>query len=242
MLRQATQTAGGNASWSTASSTMNVNIYGVNVSFRLGNDGVREIAGMGLTVADRVAVRADVFYPAVVNVAREIVFVGAHEVVLGVPTGRYHTCVMIFVSPQSPWHNNLRGFLPEHTRWGIRYAAIGGRSWEDNAFLQNFLEVVYSNQYDVNLDTKVVMRHLYTETQSNLNLVRDFYDVAAHYFDNSNRIVPYMMIPRSGRYEFNSNSFVSGFLQCFGYATGNINLGVEVTGWLRPVPRNYFGR
>jgi hypothetical protein len=98
MIRPAVQAAGGGTSWNTATSTMHVNVYGANVSFRLGNDGVREITGRGSTIADRIAVRADVFYNTVVNAVGQIAFLGVHEVKptenIGSPW--YHARVIVF--------------------------------------------------------------------------------------------------------------------------------------------------
>ena len=78
------QAAGGSVTTyspnSKKANTVTVTLYDVSVDFAIGSSGVKNQDG-------KVQVRADTFYRSFVYAATEMVFIGAHEVKLGIPTG-----------------------------------------------------------------------------------------------------------------------------------------------------------
>jgi len=105
--------AGG--SFSRPGNTAWISVFGVDVSFRVGDDGVRVSAG------GRMMVRADTFYSAIVNAATEIIFLGGHNAFDILPA--YHLHVSMFVSRDSAFHANA--YFTE--RWsGVWHATLSG--------------------------------------------------------------------------------------------------------------------
>jgi RHS repeat-associated protein len=119
-----TRNAGGTFTRGTGYVT--IDIWGVNVSFHAGTDGVSNQLGTFM-------VRADTFYQAIVRAAGgEIAFLGGHTA--NIPgASAYHMHIAIFAAhvrdADNIAYNRLRRAGSENIRWGvIRYGYISGGS------------------------------------------------------------------------------------------------------------------
>jgi len=226
-LRHEVEMAGGSVSWNANTYTATASIFGVNVDFTRGSDGVR-------IRNNRMYVRADTFYSTVVGAAEEMLFLGGHGALFRRNTHAYHAMLVMFVSPNSSYHGT--SIFRYNVRWGnVHYATIGG--YARNMGLGR-LRGGINRPADIDLNNKRLMHHIRSEVGI-LDMVFASY---LHFVRYNNDRVPYAFLPSTLRYEFNSNSFVSGLLLSMDFTIPNIRHGANLPGWERPVPIRYFRR
>jgi len=132
--RQTTQRAGGafSASWNQNGSlntviAATIDIWGAQVTFRIGDEGVRALTGSRASLM----VRADTFYRSIVRAAGgEMVFLGGNNANIQLPGGNdFHMHIAMFALPGTDGYNalieaGLEG--SDSTRWGLRFGYISG--------------------------------------------------------------------------------------------------------------------
>jgi len=230
-LRDEIESVGGFVvNWDRNTATAQVAVYGKTVFFKAGTTGVK------IESDSKMYVRADTFYSKVVTAATEMIFLGVHEVVIGIGTGNYHTSTIIFASKKSNYYDTEE-FAKNGTLWGdVRYATIGAGP---GTSASNKLQSDVNREKDVELHTKVEMRWLYSGTAYTQAL---FY-AEAHYRTEYNNL-NYDFLPNADKTSgygkgYNSNSFTVGLLKAVGLNPGA--LAYKVPGWDKPVPSEYFG-
>ncbi|MCL2576487.1 MAG: hypothetical protein FWE27_00345 [Defluviitaleaceae bacterium] len=235
LIEQAVRIAGGSASRNRITDAVTANVYGVTVSFDPRMPGVVDVPGRG------VAVRADVFYPRIVNAAGgEIVFLGGHRAFYGHPIlfGSLHTYVKMFVSERSNhWGRgyfgdalDLEGNPRENTtRWGLQFATLSGIVPSGGLDIM----LIHGNaQYDLRFDNTVLKRHLSSE----VGAIDDLLDAKGSQGEGwiyGSVLVPGVLGPHI------CNNILSGLLHATGLHPGEL---MDAPGWNQPTPLWFFGR
>jgi len=228
LLRPAVESAGGSVSWDVFTGTMTVNVYDTTVSFQLSDNGVTYVPGRG------VAVRADVFYNAIVNAVGQIAFLGVHEVM----AGQYHASVLVFARQG----NNLLTsysdhFIPINVFHGIRYATMGAGA--SHANFTGYVLADFNRPQDRILGIKNEMIFLSASNPSRYGLLftgtQNFMDYRHSLFGGINYVL-FSTLPGTG----NSNSFANGLIRYAGFAP--VTPKSNVPGWNNPIPLRYFER
>jgi RHS repeat-associated protein len=195
-----------------------ISIWGVEVTFRAGNEGVSTTWGW--------QVRADVFYQAIVGAAGgEMVFLSAHPAFGGhAPAGNVHTMTVMFAFESSDgYKNNQASFDQNEARWGgVRFATIGGTG------SGIMLRGTDRSTTDQNLSTKVFMQHLHSGTGK----VDELFTA----FNNYNRNKPNILYLGATS---NSNSYNRGLLQAVALRP-TLPSGTTAWGWGSPVATRHF--
>jgi len=231
LLERAAIFAGGNTTRNRITNAVTANIYGVTVSFDPRMPGVIDVPGRGLTI------RADVFYPRIVNAAGgEIVFLGGHRA-FNNPLDLLHVYVKMFILQNSKhWGEDLFDENRDEadrirTVFGFQYATLGGGTVPPIYNPANLwtLRCFGNRETDLQLDNVVLMRHI----SSGVGAIDDLME--AYRFSLKQ---PPFFYNVSGETGYNSGSIISGLLHATGLHPGAIQ---SAPGWDNPVPNSFFG-
>jgi len=229
--------------------SVSVSIWGVTVNFDTSMDGV------STGRLDRFMVRADVFYSAVVNAAQEIMFLGGHSALGGLPIPHMH--ISMFVSKNSPyWYHPA--FNSFGIRWGsVRHATISGNAQNDNLLAvvgvtRAISEVNRVDRAGVGyLDRSGLMflNHLHTGT----GMVTQLFAAHNHFMYDSNMRFPYALVPGHGIWgttppgfglpRYNSTSVTLSLLGAVGLNHGlSLSQQAQYLGSHRRISPHHFGK
>ena len=241
LLTRAVEAAGGSTSWNTFQHIMNTSVYGVNVDFMLGtHEGISYVNGRGL------AVRADVFYPRIVNAAGQLSFVGSHDVVImDQNTGRRHAGIVMFASFGSDFYNNalFNPDINDPIYGGIRFATLGA-----GPEVESLLGGIYGNLWvqtnhprDVGIVTGKSPNTNFIWVNATAGQIGNMITFDQHFRDNYNGMLTYNGVPGMlGGY--NSNAYAYSLLRHAGIARPNLPTSGRGSfpGWDIMIPISYF--
>jgi len=231
-LRQEVESAGGSVSWNARTATATASIFGVNVNFARGSDGVR-------MTDNRMYVRADTFYNAVVGAAGHMAFVGGMTAFGSGTRLPQHASIQIFIAPGNElwdtghfnriWgsvgHATIGGFTANRNFSGIRGAV--GEIGEPMVGLIN-------DGFDRYLNALNSMTRLpWVTTEQILNMFSGVQVFTAQ------GAIPYNPTGVGGH---NSNSFIAGLLTHAGVRRPNMSNSMAggFPGWSNPIPTRHF--
>ena len=204
--------AGGTFRWICPSANIaEVLIFGVTVTFGLGQEGVRLRCSFpnANPQSAGIMVRADTFYSTVVNAATEMIFLGGHHAFGGLPA--YHLHVSMFVSPNSYFFTHP-DFI--ETGWGnVRLATISGTG--EFGISRNILHAVsaINSSHYITRDNLLFKNHLHTGE----GMVQQLFNAHEHFGRFHNRRFMYTPAGLLGR---NSTSVTIGLLNAVGLDHG----------------------
>ncbi len=157
-------------------------------------------------------------------------YVGAHEVA----AGRYHLSIIIFIDEESEYWNSTDFIKKFDEERGMQYMTIGAGQ---SRVLNPKLKAGINRPKDKDLSIKTDMIKL-GEQEDDQELI-NFLELFDNFIENSERKpIDYDLFPRSGGSGYNSNSFVTGFLQAAGYKIEKPDR--ILPGFGKPVPVDYF--
>ncbi|WP_171056241.1 RHS repeat-associated core domain-containing protein [Paenibacillus sinopodophylli] len=157
------------------------------------------------------------------------VYVGAHKVM---KTTFNHTSIIIFVDEESEyWDTTLfKGNFDEES--GMQYMTIGAGSVDGKLVADT------NRKQDLKLDIKTEMIFL-EETDD--DTITEFLELLSTFQGNTAKDpIDYDLFPRKKGDGYNSNSFVSGFLQAAGYDPSDFRPKKNLPGYKKPVRKWYY--
>ena len=230
VTRFTTEQAGGtfDRTWCSNDATWltTVSIWGADATFRTGDYGVKN--QMGTTM-----VRADTFYSTIVGAAGGyMTWLGGHHAFTDRTSVQgLHTYVKMFTTYGSS-HWGGRYFYNDgspNTRWGLRYATLGGTASNNT---EGRLQIVGNVDSDLRWNA-TYWRHLYSGVGA-IDRLMDAHDSQQRGFLYGSLIVPGV------RGIHISNNILSGLLHVAEIHPGALNR--RAIGWNQPTPRGFFGR
>jgi len=199
-----------------------IDIWGVNVTFNAGADGVRDQNGT-------IMVRADTFYNTIVGAAGgEMVFLGGHGA-FGGTFSAYHMHIAMFVSPSNEhYYNMFHDEDADFTRWGLRFAYISGTMGFPLRTVGSINEANYMERAD-----RQFWHHLSSGVGTATALLAGY----EHFRDNHNLTFPY-----NGRWT-NSTSYTIGLVNAVGLNHGlSAEQRARAWGFNNAFSARHFGR
>jgi hypothetical protein len=238
LLSPAVESAGGNVEVNQFFTIATANVYGTSVPFHLGTD-VINVQGRGF------AVRADVFYNAVVDAAGQLAFVGSHDVVImGVNVNRGHTGIIMFSSNRSGFYSNSLFTYNIPPAFGsIRFATLGAGPERETLFggIDGTLIAEANHSRDVGIVRGTSPNAKFIWVDANAEQIGNMVTFDKYFRDNSNGVLTYNGVPAVFG-DYNSNSYAYSLLRHAGIARPNLPTSGRGSfpGWGELIPLTYF--
>ncbi|MFD0959134.1 hypothetical protein [Paenibacillus chungangensis] len=148
--------------------------------------------------------------------------------------GRYHLSIIIFIDEESEYWNTANFQDNFDQERGMQYMTIGAGQ---SRLLNPKLKADINRPKDKDLSIKTDMIKL-GEQEDDQELIY-FVELFDNFIENSKlKPIDYDLFPRSGGSGYNSNSFVTGFLQAAGYKIEKPDR--ILPGFGKPVQVEYF--
>lgn len=164
------------------------------------------------------------------NGKTEAVYTGVHEVAVG----NYHSSALVFIAPESTFYDDENIDFQNYDGGHVKYASLGAGSTKGK------LTSGVNREKDINLGIKVQMISMGV---NDVDTINSLFENEKHYGTNYKN-VNYALFPDANRFAdphgYNSNSFAHGLLISAGITP--ITPSYKVPGWIKPLPKSYFGR
>ena len=161
-----------------------------------------------------------------------------HEVTIGAGTGNYHLKIAITPNDQEAWRGDPRF---EESPSGLVFATIGAGPNFDAKTGRFWLDGDINRSSDVSELTSGNSFHLRTlipgKGDSENAMIGRMFDMVDYFGDKWH---PYKFFPSKTGNNYNSNSFISGFVGAMGLDMSSVRASVPLPGIEKPVPASSF--